>query len=298
MGVDRPEEDDLPRPDDTVRSATDRTSRIAVEERDRFEYFDALCAAVDDASQERWATAVDRFKHSWAEHCDRWPQAARTSPDRSADPPGSWRGDSGRYLDTAANAEVEERCARIADIERTVITPAMREIESQDPERHLVGLDHRLKGPDRLKDKVAADIQEKGRTTSEAIAMAKDVIRYTFVYGDDHYSEGIETDIARMEARGYQRVEARNTWNEAERYKGINSRWSDPASGQLFEVQFHTEASYEAKQLTHCAYERARDPTTSRAELRELHQLQGDIYRQVFVPPGATDVADCPKESM
>ena len=293
MGVDRPEEDDLPRPDDTPRDVIGRTGRVAVEERDRFEYYDALRAAVDDVSAKTWTTATARFRESWAEHCDRWPQEARKPPDRSADPPGSWRGGSGRYLDSAANAEVERRCDRIADIERTVISPAMREIESCDPDRHLAGFDHRRKGPDRLKDKIAAEINEKGRNVSEAMMMAKDVIRYTFVYPDDHYSEGVAADIARMEARGFHQAERRNTWVD-EQYKGINSRWRDPGNGQLFEVQFHTEGSYEAKQLTHCAYERARDLTTSRTELRELRCMQADVCRQVPIPPGATEILDYP----
>ena len=32
----------------------------------------------------------------------------------------------------------------------------------------------------------------------------------------------------------------------------------EPETGQRFEVQFHTRASFEAKQLTHAAYERLR----------------------------------------
>jgi hypothetical protein len=293
MGVDRPEEDDLPRPDDTPRDAAGRTGRVAIEERDRSEYYDALRAAVDGVSAETWTATRERFQESWAGHCERWPQEARKPPDRSADPPGSWRGDSGRYLDSAANAEVEERCERIADIERTLITPAMREIESSDPNRHLSGLDHRLKGPDRLKDKIAAEGSEKGRTSAEALMMAKDAIRYTFIYRDDHYSDGLAADVGRLEAQGFQQSELRNTWVD-ERYKGINTRWRDPDSGQLFEVQFHTEASYEAKQLTHCVYERTRDPTTSRAELRELRRLQEDVCRQVLIPPGASEIPDYP----
>jgi hypothetical protein len=293
MGVDRPEEDDLPRPDDTPRDTIGRTGRVAVEERDRFEYYEALRAAVDDVSAERWTAATGRFRESWAEHCDRWPQEDRKPPDRSADQPGSWRGDSGRYLDSTANAEVEERCERIADIERTVISPAMREIESCDPDRHLAGFDHRRKGPDRLKEKVATEISEKGRTVSEVMMVTKDVIRYTFVYRDDDYSEGVAADVARLEDRGFQQAECRNTWID-EQYKGINSRWRDPASGQLFEVQFHTERSYEAKQLTHCAYERTRDLTTSRTELGELRRLQGDMCRQVLIPLGAAEIPDYP----
>src|SRR5271169_6524967 len=101
MGVDRPEEDDLPRPDDTPRDVVGRSGRVAVEERDRYEYYDALRAEVDTASAETWTAATGRFRDSWTEHCERWPQEARKPPDRSEDPSGSWRGDSGRYLDSA-----------------------------------------------------------------------------------------------------------------------------------------------------------------------------------------------------
>jgi len=290
MGIDLPEEDDLPRPDDTVRSATDRTSRLVVEERDRFEYFDALCTAVDDASQERWATAVDRFKHSWAEHCDRWPQAACTSPDRSADPPGSWRGDSGRYLDTAANREIEERCARIADVERTAITPAMREIESQDPERHLAGLDHRLKGPDRLKDKVAAILEEQPESTvGDAVDLVPDSLRYTFEYDDDRYTHDVTADIGRMKEHGFELIELRNTWDE-DAYKGINTRWWSPGSETRVEVQFHTHTSLEAKQMTHAVYERSRNLLTDPAEVAEIRNLQRELVAHVEIPPGACGI--------
>jgi hypothetical protein len=171
----------------------------------------------------------------------------------------------------------------------------MREIEACDPERRLVGFEHRLKGLDRIKDKVAVDVDEKGRTTSEALSTVKDTIRYTLVYSDERYTDGVQTDMARLEGRGFEQVERRNTWAE-DQYKGINSRWREPDTGQLFEVQFHTQISFEAKQLTHCAYERSRDPTTDRAELREVRRLQGDTCRQISIPRGATDISDYPLE--
>jgi hypothetical protein len=292
MGVDRPEEDDLPRPDDPARDSSGRPGRVAVEERDRFEYYDALRAAVDGASAETWAEAKEAFRETWAEHCERWPQEARKPPDRSADPPGSWRGDSGRYLDSDANTEVDERCARIADIERTVISPAMREIESCDPERRLVGFEHRLKGPDRLKDKIADQLDaQPGITCSEAIGVMKDTLRFTLCYPADHYTDGVLADTDRMLVRGFERVDQRNTW-AGDLYRGINSRWREPETGLMFEVQFHTETSYEAKQLTHAAYERVRDPNTTRAEKRDLEALQRDIAGCVDIPSGALDIED------
>ena len=292
MGIDRPEEDDLPRPDDTPSEPIERTGRVAVEDRDRSSYYDALRAAVDGVSAETWTATKERFRESWDEHCERWPPEARKPPDRSADPPGSWRGDSGRYLDSAANAEVEERCDQIADIERTVITPAMREIESSDPERHLAGLDHRLKGPDRLKDKIAEQLDaQPGLTCSEAIGVVKDTLRFTLYYPDEQYTDGVLADTDRMLAHGFERIDSRNTW-ASDLYRGINTRWREPNTDLMFEVQFHTEASYEAKQLTHAAYERLRDPTTTRAERRELEALQRDVTGCVDMPPGSLDIED------
>jgi hypothetical protein len=307
VGVDSTDDFDVPRepadasrapasPDGLARSAG--SADVAVETRDRFEYYESLheTAQADcPEAADSWVAATERFRGMWAEHCERWPAEAREPADRSADPPGSWRGDSGRYLDSAANAEVEERCTSIAVAERTVISPAMHEIEASDPDRHLVGLDHRLKGPDRIKDKVARDIEEKGRTVPEALTSVKDTIRYTFVYREESYTDGVQADMARMESAGFKHVERRNTWID-EQYKGINSRWRDPDNGQIFEVQFHTKISFEAKQLTHCAYERLRDPTTDRAELRELRHLQVDICRQIPIPRGVTDISDYPEE--
>ena len=291
MGVDHSDDFDVPSSSDHGASGDGPSGdggpdgRVQVEARDRFEYYGSLRTAVS------WEAAAERFRGEWVSHEARWPAEARKQADRSGDPEGSWRGDSGRFLDSAANADVEERCDRIAEAERNVVTPAMREIEACDPERRLVGFEHRLKGLERIKDKVAADIEEKGRTPVEALSMVKDVIRYTFVYSGDNYTKGVWGDIARLEERGFEQVERRNTWT-GDYYRGLNSRWRDPGTRQLFEVQFHTVTSFEAKQLTHCAYERARNPSTDRSELRELRRIQKSACQQVPVPSGAEDISD------
>jgi hypothetical protein len=62
-------------------------------------------------------------------------------------------------------------------------------------------------------------------------------------------------------------------------------------------VQFHTPDSFHAKhQVTHLAYERIRDPTTNRAELRELHAFQREVSSWIQVPDGAADIPDYEKE--
>jgi hypothetical protein len=58
-----------------------------------------------------------------------------------------------------------------------------------------------------------------------------------------------------------------------------------------------TPESFHAKEiLTHKAYERIRDTTTSRPELRELHAFQRELSAWIQVPAGATDIRDFKKE--
>ncbi len=87
----------------------------------------------------------------------------------------------------------------------------------------------------------------------------------------------------------------KNSWTDAE-YKGINTRWVTP-DGQRFEVQFHTQESFHAKHhVTHAAYERIRDPSASRSELRGLHAFQREVSSWIRLPVGAADIPDHQKE--
>ncbi len=186
---------------------------------------------------------------------------------------------------------VDRGCDRVRETERAVVTPAMLSIEAEDPDRRLAGLDNRLKGRERLAEKVTRQLAAQADLTpGEAFTGVKDAIRYTFQYAEDKYADGATADCERLKARGFEFVDQRNTWNREE-YKGINSWWREPMSGLLFEVQFHTPASYEAKQLTHAAYERIRDPETPDDEVESLRALQREVFGKIPIPPGATDIS-------
>lgn len=189
---------------------------------------------------------------------------------------------------------IDQGCERVREIAETVVTPAMLRIESEDPTRRLVGLDHCLKGKDRLAEKISKWMDADPSLTAEkAFSLVKDPIRYTFGYPEEQYSEGVGADCGRLKDQGFELVELRNLW-ENDQYKGINSRWQVPGSGQVFEVQFHTEASFEAKQETHWAYEKLRSPSTSGSEQDELVEYQRRITDRVHVPPGTGDIPDYP----
>jgi hypothetical protein len=204
-----------------------------------------------------------------------------------------------RFSEYKAKVETEYRreavdrgCDRVREVEQTVVTPALLRIEAEDPDRRLAGFDHRLKGKERLAEKVHAAMAEKNRTPDEAFATVKDTIRYTFQYTEERYTAGVYADCARLEAAGFKPYDRVSSW-ENDQYKGINSRWREPNSGFLFEVQFHTRASFEAKELTHAAYEKLRStPALPKDEQARLAQFQRQVTARVPIPSGATEIPD------
>jgi hypothetical protein len=165
--------------------------------------------------------------------------------------------------------------------------------EGQDPDRRLVGFEHRLKDLDRIKEKVSDTMEEVGSSTEEALSIVPDAIRYTFQYREVHYTQRVWTDIGRLKGQGFELDKLRNFWPN-EQYKGINSQWIEPDSGQRFEVQFHTRISFEAKQITHTSYERLRTHQVDEFEKMVLKAFQQKVSAEVPVPPGAADIPDHP----
>jgi hypothetical protein len=267
------------------------------ETRDRAAYYAELRAAVTaDRREAATREATDETDVKAVDGCAQqevcWPGTGRTGD------PVMRRGHDGRALDAAVDAEVHQGCEHIREAERTVITPAIRDIEAADARRELVGLDHRLKGDGRLKEKVARALDEQPEMTpSQALLSVPDAIRFTFCYSENRYPACVRADLERLHARGFELVKPlRNSW-DSDQYKGINTQWREPETMQRFEVQFHTSASFETKQLTHAAYEWLRDPATPHAERGDLIGFHQQACARPVIPPGATEIHDNPRET-
>ena len=308
MGIDRPDDADVPPDKDPDRPV----NRPPAETRYRQECYDDLRAATEQPNQPptrskpageqtenapsatSWEENAEQSRWMWTEYKRRWPPEERPPVDRSKDPPGTWRGEGGRVLEPADNARIEAACDRIADLEEKRISPALRAIESQDPDRYLIGLKDCLKGRDRIKEKVAKNMAEKGLTSEDALSRVPDTIRFTFQYDEARYTQGVREDIVRMKEHGLKLDISKNSWL-SDQYKGINSQWIEPDTGQRFEVQFHTRISFEAKQITHPAYERLRTKQADAFEELVLEAFQKKVTAEVPVPPGANDIPDYPE---
>jgi len=251
-------------------------------------------AAREQAAAEKWGETAKESRWMWAEYQRRWPPGERAPAEKSDDAPGSCRGDGNRVLGPADNGRVESECDRIAKREQEKISPALRAMESQDPDRHLIGFEHRLKGRDRIKEKVEGMIKESNFSPEQALSLVPDAIRYTFQYQEARYTQGVLADIARLKVQGFELDKLKNSWSY-EQYKGINSQWIETDTGQRLEVQFHTRISFEAKQLTHGAYERLRSQQADVFEELVLEAFQKKVTADVPVPPGAESIPDYPE---
>jgi hypothetical protein len=227
--------------------------------------------------------------------------SATESPDepRLADEGGRWKW-KGLELDREANRIADEglaarHAAEGRDAEGNYggggLTPQMRRIEAELEHGTLVPDTEKLalKSPDRFKEKLAKMISlEPDVAPYDLAAKIHDGIRYTFVFEDRFYSEGVRDAESRLADKGYKLVWRKPSWSGDE-YKGINSQWRDADSGQLFEVQFHTPASWDAKQHTHDSYEKIENPATTPQERARLRAYQREVAASVAIPPGALE---------
>jgi hypothetical protein len=97
-----------------------------------------------------------------------------------------------------------------------------------------------------------------------------------------------------MRNQGFTLGILKNFWSH-DQYKGINSQWTEPDTGQRFEVQFHTRISFEAKEITHGAYERLRTLKADKFEEMVLEAFQKKVTGDVPVPADAADIPDYPE---
>jgi len=277
----RPQMREVPDPDERGRAYEATRAYVSADAAEHGSYWDE----------------APRFRQMWADHERRWPERQPVAePDRSADPAGTYRSRGGFELDPERHAETIGAIGRIRETEPS-ISADMQAVEKENAcGGWLAGFDHRVKGDDRLKEKVAEQAAaEPDKSSSAILQKIPDALRFTCCFEPDNYVSGYDDIKSRLEESGHEMYQSTNYWADPE-YKGINTRWVTQ-QGQRFEVQFHTPESFHAKEvLTHKAYERIRDPTTSRPELRELHTFQRELSAWIQVPDGAADIPDFKKE--
>jgi predicted metal-dependent phosphoesterase TrpH len=237
----------------------------------------------------------------WERHEEKWPASESSGADASMDEPGSWRGEAGHYLNAEENLVSAHEHERIQAVEEK-LSLRLEEIRREVPGVQFAGFEHRLKGEDRFKEKIADDLRATPEfSISQAAQHIPDALRYTFQTPGTGYSEGYRQICGLLEREGYEPLLTRNLWGDVD-YKGVNTRWRDP-TGHIFEVQFHTPESYQAKQITHPAYERLRTGSSAEGlspelddERPELEAFQRTVTAHIPIPPNTAGIPNFRKD--
>jgi len=296
-GVERLRSRELPDPDERGRVYEATRAHAEADAAERPEQVPGSGQRPELAGPGYWSE-VPRFVQMWADHKGRWPadRQPAAGADWPTDPPGSYRSNGGFPLSPERHAETIDAISRARKAE-PAISADMQTAERENAfGGWLEGFDHRLKGDDRLKEKVAEYLgAEPRKTAQEALREIPDAIRYTFCFQPETYARGYYDMKARLESYGHEMYLSRNSWGNLE-YKGINTRWVTQ-EGQRFEVQFHTPESFHAKQnITHGSYERIRNPLTSDGERLELRNFQREVSAAIRLPDAAAEIPDYKKK--
>jgi len=263
----------------------------------------------DGAAEPGWTepeSAVGTLGHGAAEHGVLDAEPDYVSDEPRTGPDGSWEW-NGRHLTPEQRLIAENALTRCRVAEgrnvfgsygQSGLTPAMRRIEAQIERGQLLSdtEDRALKSPDRFKERFADLIARHPDKSAEELSHeVHDGIRYAFIFETEHYGEGTLQVHSRLKGNGFE-LEARwNGW-ESREYKGINTRWRDPAHDLVFEVQFHTPPSWDVWQQAHASYKQIIDPRTSPAERTRLWVIHAEKSAVISVPPGCTAIPDFRKE--
>lgn len=301
-------EPDRPRPFDRGKGAIDgadsetETEGVLTDpERQAAEHqtYRAIVGRHYGSERDQWAEAIPELRSAWGKIKEKYGHEEHEEPTPPADD-GTWHGKGDRRLDAAQNVEIDRGHACIREVGERIIIPGVLSVEADDPTRHLTGFDRRFKGEDRLKEKVADLLEPPSElSAAEALGAVSDAVRFTYTYAETRYTTGVIDDVERLKARGFELEKLKNTWT-SDQYKGINSQWLEPRAGVRFEVQFHTRASFEAKELSHKAYERIRtiadpSPETDR-EAAELEGFQSSVNAMIPIPPDVNAIEDYRRE--
>ncbi len=150
----------------------------------------------------------------------------------------------------------------------------------QDGNSRLTGLEYRFKSTSSIENKMGR-LLEQGYSLNGAAQDINDSLRYTFLIDESAYDGSVLSKLSTFTDNGYQIKYYNNAWGSGKTYQGLNVTLEDP-TGMMIEVQFHTDASFNAKQtINHTYYEISRSPLADQSIKNlsnEIQSLNQSLY--------------------
>lgn len=140
--------------------------------------------------------------------------------------------------------------------------------------------------------------RQSGCTTKEAKEASdgiRDALRYTMVLRHDTFADGYARARRRLEGLGYVERRCKNFYRRhadgRSPQKSVQCVYESP-DGHMFELQYHTVSSLQAKAVSHRLYERQRRGGTTSDERRVLEARMGNLFGVIPDPDGVMGIGE------
>jgi len=174
------------------------------------------------------------------------------------------------------------------------LTAKLRQLEGRLEHGRLApGTEERaLLEPDVFRARFADMLRRHPDRSPELLASrVPGALSYAFIFGLDHYADGILLVQDSLETQGFELQARRNSWNSVAN-RCVFTMWHDPLSELPFEVQFHTSASLEAQQLARTSAPLINDPRIPPEEAASLRADLASAWAALPSPPGNAEISD------
>ena len=122
----------------------------------------------------------------------------------------------------------------------------------------------------------------------------RDSVRYTIIFEDEDYTQGVDNFLHQLENLGYYDIEVKNNWSTNKDDKkrtcqGINVKLKS-REGMYFEIQFHTPNSHDIKETnTRRLYRVIRDKNAPDFRRNQANNLRILLQSRVNAPDNIED---------
>jgi len=174
------------------------------------------------------------------------------------------------------------------------LTAKLRQVEGRLEHGRLEpGMEERaLLQPDVFRARFADMLRRHpDRSPELLVSRVPGALSYAFIFGVDHYADGILQVQDALEAQGFELQARKNSWNSVAN-RCVFTMWHDPLTELPFEVQFHTSASLEAQQLARTSATLINDPRIPPEEAASLRADLASAWAALASPPGNAEISD------
>jgi hypothetical protein len=174
------------------------------------------------------------------------------------------------------------------------LTAALHRIEAELEHGRLASDAERpaLIDPDVFKAELASMIRRHpGAPVEDLSRHVSGALSYAFVFDPADYSVGTWLVHDALRSQGFRLDARKNGWSNPE-HKYVASLWRDLSNDVPFQVQFHTNASFEAQQLGRMSAKPIADPRTSPADVASLRSALAAAWAAAASPAGTAQIGD------